>query len=288
MPYRVDYYKALCPFCRSQDWRAETFQESLHLCEHETITPLLLERLPRSGKILEAGCGSGRWVAFLAKHGKDIVGIDYCAEGLQLLKREMPGAHVAAALVESLPFRAGTFHVVFSHGVVEHFEAGPVAALREARRVLVDGGLLVLVVPYNNPWRRLVVNRLHSVRNMLRRRRGAQLEFCEYRFSTAEIERFLTDAGFVATEMHPADMNPPRSMGLYVDAHDLFGYEPISMGRVAEGSALLRLLVSRSQERELSRVGRALAATLRRLSPWFACGMVLCIATAGNRGESVR
>jgi SAM-dependent methyltransferase len=288
MAYRVDYYKPLCPFCRSQDWRAETFQESLQLCEHETITPLVLERLPRSGKILEAGCGSGRWVAFLQKHGRDVVGIDYSTEGLQLLKDKVPGARVAAALVESVPFRASTFHAVFSHGVVEHFEAGPVVALREARRVLVDDGLLLLVVPYNNLWRRLVVNRLHSVRNLLRRRRGAQLEFCEYRFSTTEIERFLRDAGFVVAEMHPADMNLPRNTGLYVDAHDLFGYEPISMGDVAEGSALLRLLVSRSQDRELSRVGRALAGTLRRLSPWFACGMVLCVATAGNKGGSIR
>jgi SAM-dependent methyltransferase len=216
------------------------------------------------------------------------VGIDYCTDGLQLLKHEMPRGSVAAALVESLPFRAGTFHGVFSHGVVEHFEDGPVAALREARRVLVDEGLLVLAVPYNNLWRRMVVNRLHSARNMLRRRRGVQLEFCEYRFSRAEVERFLTDAGFAVVEMHPADMNPPRSMGLYVDAHDLFGYEPISMGNVAEGSFLLRVLVSHSQDRELSRIGRALAAAFRRVSPWFACGMVLCIATAGNKGESVR
>jgi hypothetical protein len=113
---------------------------------------------------------------------------------------------------------------------------------------------------------------------MSRKLRGVELEFCEYRFSVGEIKRFLKDAGFVTLETRPADMDPPRNMGLFVDATDLFGSEPVSAGGAGKGSLLFRLIVSRERSWDLSRFGRALAAVLRRLSPWLACGMVLFVA----------
>jgi len=280
MSYRVDYYKSPVRFLWSQDWRTETVREGVELCKLETITPIVLKWLPRGSKILEAGCGSGRWVAFLGEHGMDVIGIDYCVEGLQLLKRESADAQVAAALVQTMPFRDSTFSAVFSHGVVEHIEDGPLTALREARRVLVSGGLLLLVVPYNNFFRRLIVNRLHSLRRALRMLRGAKFAFSEYRFSVREVKRFLNDAGFVPFEIHPADLHPPRSIGLYVDALDLFGYEPVSAGGAGKGSPLFRLIVSGNGKWELSRLGRLITALLRRLSPWLACGMVQVVAKA--------
>jgi len=269
----------------SQDWRPESVQDGVELCRQETIAPVVLKWLPLTGSILEAGCGSGRWVAFLREHERQVVGIDYCAEGLRLLRSEIADVPVAAALVEQMPFCDGAFDAVFSHGVVEHFEQGPQAALKEASRVLVEGGLLLLAVPFNNVYRRLIVNRLHSIRQMSRKLRGAQLEFCEYRFSVREIKRFLEDAGFVTLETHPADLNPPRNMGLCVDAFDLFGYEPVSAGGAGKGSWLYRLVVSRDRSWELSRCARSVAAVLRRLSPWFACGMVLFVARAGSEAH---
>ena len=280
MSYRVDYYKSPIPFLWSQDWRPETVREGVELCRQETIAPVVLKWLPRAARILEAGCGNGRWVAFLREHERNVVGIDYCTEGLQRFRKEIADAPVAAALVEQMPFRDGAFEAVFSHGVVEHSEQGPQAALKETSRVLVEGGLLILAVPFNNILRRLVVNRLHSVRQTLRRLRGTKLEFCEYRFSVGEVKRFLEDGGFITLETHPADFNPPRYMGLCVDAIDLFGYEPVSAGGAGKGSLLFRLVVSRDHSWQLSRLGRAGAAVVRRLSPWFACGMVLFVAKA--------
>jgi len=280
MSYRVDYYKTTVRFLWSQDWRPETVRAGVELCRQETVTPVILKWLPLTGRILEAGCGNGRWVAFLSEHDRHIVGIDHCAEGLELLRNEIPGAQVAAALVEQMPFRDGAFSAVFSHGVVEHFEQGPLAALKETSRVLVEGGLLILVVPFNNVFRRLIVNRLHSVRQKLRKLRGAELEFSEYRFSVGEIKQFLEEGGFVTLEAHPADMNPPKNMGLRVDALDLFGHEPVSAGGAGTGSFLFRFAASPDRTWELSRFGRSVAAVLRRLSPWFACGMVLFVAKA--------
>ena len=286
MSYRVDYYEASVPFLWSQDWRPETVHQGVELCRQETITPRILKCLPHEGKILEAGCGDGRWVAFLREHERRIVGIDYCTEGLKRLKNKISDAAVTAALVEEMPFREGTFSAVFSHGVLEHFEQGPLPALKETFRVVVGGGLLILVVPFNNLFRRLIVNRLHSVRSALRRLRGAQLAFAEYRFSIGEVKELLETAGFTPVEVHPADLNPPANIGLYVDALDLFGHEPVSAGGARKGSFLFRLIVSRDRNWELSRFGQMIAALLRRLSPWLVCGMVLFVARARPKAGS--
>jgi len=286
MSYRVDYYRSPIRFLWSQDWRIEPFREGAQLCKQETITPVVLRLLPREGLVLEAGCGSGRWVAFLKEHGARIVGMDFSDEGLRLLKSEIPGVPVAVGLVETMPFRNGAFGAVFSHGVVEHIEDGPHAAIAEARRVLADNGILILAVPYNNLFRRLFVNWLHSARRVLRTTRGAQLAFCEYRFSIREINEILNKTGFQLLDTCPADLNPPRNMGLYVDAVDLFGYEPISAGGTGKGSFLFHLIVSRDRMWELSRSGRMVARLFRRLSPWFACGMVLFTARACSKNHN--
>jgi SAM-dependent methyltransferase len=50
-----------------------------------------------------------------------------------------------------MPYAGGTFDGVISLGVVEHDEAGPLAALRELRRVLRPGGVAIITVPRDIP-----------------------------------------------------------------------------------------------------------------------------------------
>ena len=48
-----------------QSWAGESVDENVALCKYQTIEPFFLKHLPRNGKILEAGCGLGRWVIYL-------------------------------------------------------------------------------------------------------------------------------------------------------------------------------------------------------------------------------
>jgi len=106
---------------------------------------------------------------------------------------------------------------LLSFGVVEHDERGPDEALAEARRVLRDGGLLVLSVPCDNLLRRLVTNRLMNRVTRRRRESGMRLGFVEYRFTACEVCDFVTRARFHVESVHPNEFRAPRTVGLWVD-----------------------------------------------------------------------
>lgn len=111
--------------------------------------------LPRSGKVLEAGCGLGRLVLYLREHGYDIVGVDWSQEAIDQIKAFDNSAPVQVADVQSLPFADGYFRGVLSFGVIEHFVDGPEHVLREMNRVLVQKGVLILTVPLRNIGKKL-------------------------------------------------------------------------------------------------------------------------------------
>jgi SAM-dependent methyltransferase len=83
--------------------------------------------------------------------------------------------------------------------VVEHFEAGPLEALREARRVLTDDGVLLVSVPYLSPVRSLLAFSKGDRRRVRETRAGdpadAGKAFFQYAFTTKEFGRLLDDAG---------------------------------------------------------------------------------------------
>lgn len=117
----------------------------------EIIKPFLAHgRTPRA---LEVGSGRGSMSMYFADAGFDCTLLDSSSEALRTAKElfaqnSLSGStHVGDAL--ALPFQEGTFDVVFSIGLLEHFE-DITPPLAEQVRVLSPGGwLLVYVVPEN-------------------------------------------------------------------------------------------------------------------------------------------
>ena len=152
------------------------------------IYPALLRHLPRDGAIVEAGSGLGHWVALLREAGFDAFGVDASAEALARSRLVFPGLRFDEADVLHLPSADGTLAGYVSFGVAEHFEDGPQALLREAARVLRDGGVMVISVPWLSPLRRL------QLRRPPRPPQGAV--FYQYFFTRAEIVAAVEAAGF--------------------------------------------------------------------------------------------
>ena len=91
-------------------------------------------------RVLDLGCGKGRFAAHLAKAGAEVVGLDVSAAMLAGAN----GLDRVRASAKRLPFADGTFDAVVAIEVIEHVgDVGPVLA--EARRVLKPGGRLAIV-----------------------------------------------------------------------------------------------------------------------------------------------
>src|ERR1700733_1246043 len=101
-------------------------------------------RLPARARILDAGCGSGRNMVELARHGT-VTGIEL-AEASVALARERGMGEVIAGSVLEMPFEADSFDLAASLDVIEHLE-DDLAALRELRRVVAPSGSLLVTVP---------------------------------------------------------------------------------------------------------------------------------------------
>jgi ubiquinone/menaquinone biosynthesis C-methylase UbiE len=99
------------------------------------------------GPWLEIGCGTGDFVVAAAKRGIRVVGLDVAFRWLVVARRRAALAGAHAALVcgngERLPFANDTFARVVMIGTLEHCRRAA-DVLREARRVLMPGGALLV------------------------------------------------------------------------------------------------------------------------------------------------
>jgi SAM-dependent methyltransferase len=267
MSYKIYLFDALNPIEWSQaGWKVEGRKVELDDCKGEFIHEVLFRYLPRNGVILDAGCGVARWPIYLRQHGYRVFGVEFSHEACLIARENDGGLAVARGDVRRMPLPDESVDAVLSLGVVEHDEAGPMVALHETHRILKPGGLLVLAVPYNNPFRRSIFNPLMTYTTWRRRRRQWKLGFAEYRFSGAEVRGFLARSGFDVVAEYPNELRPPKNMGLWVDYNNLTmnPYRPIKK----EDLFILPGLVGR------------LAALLTSRIPWLVCGEIVCVARA--------
>ena len=95
------------------------------------------------GGVLEIGVGTGAISSALADRGRTCVGVDLSAGMLQVAAGRL-GPRVARGDAQRLPVRSASCSNVLLVWVL-HLVGDPVAALREAGRVLVEGGQIVTV-----------------------------------------------------------------------------------------------------------------------------------------------
>lgn len=193
-------------------------------------------------------------------------------------------------------------------GVIEHFEEGPHAPLKEAYRVLNPGGLAFVSVPTVNIIRRIIrptirnaINSFYEsltiikndwskskakafhdaidnlvpekVKTFISKLPGKKRRYChftEYRYTRIELENFLKQSGFEIIKTIPHDFydSKDHAIGLWMDFLFL---------RDLKGGANFRL----------NPVGKWVSRILDGISPWIACSSVICVAMSlkkNNRG----
>jgi 2-polyprenyl-6-hydroxyphenyl methylase/3-demethylubiquinone-9 3-methyltransferase len=93
-------------------------------------------------RILDLGCGKGRYSRALAELGAQVIGLDLCAGMLE----EGAGLDRVRATARRLPFRSATFDRVIAVEVFQHLAPRSVDIVcDEVRRVLRPGGIFIIV-----------------------------------------------------------------------------------------------------------------------------------------------
>src|SRR5438067_491116 len=102
--------------------------------------------------LLELGCGGSRLLPYFAKEfGFKVAGIDYSESGCEVAraicrKHRCPAKIVCCDMFQPALELKGTFDVVVSFGLVEHF-ADTILALRTCKHFLKTDGLMITSVP---------------------------------------------------------------------------------------------------------------------------------------------
>ena len=102
--------------------------------------------------VLDLGCGMGTFTIETGRAGARAIGIDPAAAALEAARRVAAAEGVAASFVRAdaaeLPFAGDSADVVLAADLVEHLDDVTLARiLGEARRVLREGGRLVIYTP---------------------------------------------------------------------------------------------------------------------------------------------
>lgn len=166
----------------------------------------LVERyVARGGRILESGAIPLVMTAALSALEYDVTALDLRPERFAGAIAQL-GLNVARCDIENepVPCADGVFDAVLFSEVFEHLRINPVFTMREVRRVLKPGGLLLLSTPNLRSWRGvrnfLVHNRAHTTEGGV----YAQYEKLETvghmghvrEYTTREVADFLTAVGF--------------------------------------------------------------------------------------------
>jgi SAM-dependent methyltransferase len=107
----------------------------------------VFDRLVAAGDLegrrtLDVGCGTGAFAVALAERGGKVWGVDRSPEMLAEAQAKQTRARFKEATAEALPFKDGWFERVVMRLSLHHLDRP--RALREAARVLVPGGSLVV------------------------------------------------------------------------------------------------------------------------------------------------
>lgn len=169
---------------------------------------LLLGEARPGERVLDLGCGAGRFVAALRAAGADPVGVEIAEAALERARRNAPGADLRAIEPDgSLPLEHASVDLVWCSEVLEHV-ADTAHALLEARRVLRPGGRLLVTVPFHGRVKAALIGLLRFDAHF--DPLGQHLRF----YTPTSLSATLREAGFEDVRVRPWGGPPLLRVGL--------------------------------------------------------------------------
>jgi SAM-dependent methyltransferase/uncharacterized protein YbaR (Trm112 family) len=126
----------------------------------------------RGKKILDAGCGNGRFAYYASKYGADVWAIDL-GPAVEVARRntELVNVKVVQADLHNPPFALESFDFIYSIGVLHHLP-DPEVAFRNLLRFLKPGGEIQIYLywkPERRPIKALLLSGISGTRRLTTR-----------------------------------------------------------------------------------------------------------------------
>ncbi len=196
----------------SDFWKGLTPESEIRMWDFYGGRQWILKYTPRFGKVVEAGCGLGRYVFYLSKFGIDIEGLDFENNVIKYLNnwKVLNGFDNVPFIqgdVTQLPYDDNSLSGYISLGVVEHFREGPIKPISEAFRVLRPGGIAIITTPNKSFYIRYrdLIKRIKDVIKKLIGKKNFQDYFFQYEYSPKQLKRFCEAIGFYVSRAEGCD-----------------------------------------------------------------------------------
>ncbi|MBY0587393.1 methyltransferase domain-containing protein [bacterium] len=154
-----------------------------------------LHRYVPKGRVLDAGCGNGSFCkALVSKGSYDVVGIDLAESGIDIAKRNVPGAtfHLLSVQEDLVEIFGAPFDAVVSLEVIEHLYS-PKQFVEGMYRAVRPGGLLIISTPYHGYLKNLALSATGKMdAHFTAHWEGGHIKF----FSRKSLTRLVEENGF--------------------------------------------------------------------------------------------
>jgi len=106
----------------------------------------LIAQLKKHKKILEVGCGQGKFMSIFP----NITGLEYSRKFIEVAKKRGVKGKIYRGDAFKMPFKKPSFDLVFSTGLIEHYNKKQ-KLVNEHTRVTKTGGKCIITVPSIGP-----------------------------------------------------------------------------------------------------------------------------------------
>jgi ubiquinone/menaquinone biosynthesis C-methylase UbiE len=163
-------------------------------CYHTHISTTIMSELPKGGKLLDIGCGTGLFVERYIESGGNAIGLDISSKMIEKARCRCNACDYAIGTGEKIPFCDNSFDGVSSLLVFSYIK-DPETMLKEAYRVLKPGGKIAICTLGKKLLTR-GIPAIYLISEKMNVNHVVMKDFGEHYYDREEMDHLFTQAGF--------------------------------------------------------------------------------------------
>jgi ubiquinone/menaquinone biosynthesis C-methylase UbiE len=163
-------------------------------CYHTHISTYIMNALPKGGKLLDIGCGTGLFVERYITAGGSAIGLDISSKMIQKARRRCTACDYTLGTGEKIPFCDNSFDAVSSLLVFSYVK-DPETMLNEAYRVLKPGGKIAICT-LGKKFLTWGIPAIYQISEKMKVNHVVMKNFGEHYYDREEMDYLFTQAGF--------------------------------------------------------------------------------------------